>query len=83
MSRPLTKVTTETAPGYDREIRLFHFNLEGSGLHYKTSDHAAIYPRNEADLVHKVLEQREVDPTKQIMIQPKHSSYGLVSVIMN
>jgi sulfite reductase (NADPH) flavoprotein alpha-component len=43
----LAQTTELTAPGYDRPVRQFDFDLVGSGLKYNTGDHISILPRND------------------------------------
>ncbi|KAK8798716.1 hypothetical protein WA158_007800 [Blastocystis sp. Blastoise] len=74
---PCTKITSETAPGYDREIRLFNFDIRGTGLSYNTGDHAAIYPRNSPRLIEQILDKREIEGDKEVYIQPQEQGKSM------
>lgn len=65
----LWKSKLETAPGYDREGKLFEFDIKDSGLDYQTGDHAGIMARNNFDETMEFIEKKGYNVKSAINVE--------------
>eukprot|EP00475_Leptophrys_vorax_P040869 TRINITY_DN7658_c1_g2_i1.p1 TRINITY_DN7658_c1_g2~~TRINITY_DN7658_c1_g2_i1.p1 ORF type:complete len:1234 (+),score=290.06 TRINITY_DN7658_c1_g2_i1:1014-4715(+) len=66
----LKDVEVLTAPGYDREVRRFVWDIGGSTLNYEVGDHVGIMPRNSVAKVEDVLTLLNLEGSTLISINP-------------
>ena len=66
---PLLEVKRLTPDGYDRDIRHFTIDLQGTKVKYNCGDTLGIYPQNHKEDVLQLLRDLDLSPTDFIKIQ--------------
>ncbi|WBU50292.1 bifunctional nitrate reductase/sulfite reductase flavoprotein subunit alpha [Kosakonia pseudosacchari] len=65
---PLVTNQLLSAPGAEKEIRQFAFDLQGSGLHYEVGDALGVWPRNCPQRVAEILDLLALDGHRVVQV---------------
>ena len=68
VSVPLVTNQLLSAPGAEKEIRQFAFDLQGSGLHYEAGDALGVWPRNCPQRVADILDLLALDGQSRVQV---------------
>jgi pyruvate dehydrogenase (NADP+) len=66
---PLLTNKLLTPEGYDRDIRHYEFDISKTGWDYSVGDVMAIYPKNDIQKVHELLDKIEINPHGSIEME--------------
>lgn len=66
---PMVKNVVLTPPDYDRDIRHYEFDLQGSGMTYSPGDCLGVYPHNNKKEVLEWCEQYGIDPNSVLKLE--------------
>ena len=64
----LKEICTLTPLGYDRIVKKFRVDIQGSTLSYAVGDHIGIVPRNSTDRVNHLIEVLGIDPSALVSV---------------
>jgi len=66
---PMVKNVVLTPPDYDRDIRHYEFDLQGSGMTYSPGDCLGVYPHNNKKEVLEWCEQYGINPNSVLKLE--------------
>lgn len=66
---PMVKNVVLTPPDYDRDIRHYEFDLQGSGMTYSPGDCLGVYPHNDKKEVLEWCEQYGINPNSVLKLE--------------